>query len=86
MILINQSNASNNDLINNQPDIYSKASIIPNTLDYYIGQKNLNNNNLNQKKYNYILVETTGINNKQKIEIRTKQIKEIINTVIEYYK
>jgi hypothetical protein len=77
MILINQSNASNNNLINENPEIYSQESIIPKSLDYYVKNQT--------KKNNYILVETTGINNKQPLNIRTKQIKEIINTVIEYY-
>ncbi len=73
MILTNKKN-----LISSQPDIYSDASIVPNSLDYYI-----NNSHFNKK--NYILVETTGINNKQPLNIRVNQIKEIINTVIEYY-
>ncbi len=76
MILVTPSD-SNNDLINKQPEIYSQASIIPNSLDYYVNNQ--------PKKYNYILVETTGINNKQPLDIRTKQIKEIINTLIEHY-
>jgi hypothetical protein len=72
MILTNKK-----DLIKNNPDIYSNESIIPNTLDYYA--KN------NKYNYNYILIETTGINNKQPLEIRTNQIKKIINTVISHY-
>jgi hypothetical protein len=73
MILTNKKH-----LISAEPNIYSNESIVKNSLDYYV-----NNNKI--KNYNYILVETTGINNKQPLEIRTKQIKEIINTVIEYY-
>ncbi len=73
MILTNKE-----ELIKNKPDIYSNESIVPKSLDYYAKYNN-------HKKYNYILVETTGINNKQPLHIRTNQIKEIINTVINHF-
>ncbi len=71
MILTNRE-----DLIKKQPDIYSNESNIPNSLDYYA-------KNNSYKKYNYILIETSGINNKQPLHVRKNQIKQIINTLIE---
>ena len=62
-------------LIQNDPEIYVKNEDTKGTLRYYA-------NIINK---DYILVETTGQNNIQHIDIRIEQCKNIINNVFEYF-
>jgi hypothetical protein len=62
----------NQDLINNDSDIYIKQNQIKGALSYYT--------NLINK--NYILIETTGQNNISPIEERVRQDNYIINYII----
>jgi hypothetical protein len=66
----------NDDRYNKNPDIYSKLNDIKGSLRYYA--------NINKK--NYILIEITGQNNIQTLEIRRNQGNIIIDTVLKYFK
>ena len=65
-----------NNLINTNPDKYGKNYELKNTFRYYA--------NLINK--NYLLVETSGQNDIQTLQLRVSQGRNIINTVLDYYK
>jgi hypothetical protein len=64
-----------NNLIQNTPEKYGENIDIKNTLRYYA-------NIINK---NYVLIETTGQNDIQDLNIRTNQARNIIDTVLNYY-
>jgi hypothetical protein len=66
----------NDNRYNTNPDIYSKLNDIKGSLRYYA--------NINKK--NYILIEITGQNNIQTLDIRQNQGNIIINNVLTYFK
>lgn len=65
----------NDEYIKNNPVKYGKTYNIKNTLQYFA-------NNIKKK---YILIETSGQNNIQSMDIRTKQGRTIINSILNYY-
>jgi hypothetical protein len=65
----------NDDRQNTNSNMYSKLNDIKGSLRYYA--------NINKK--NYILIEITGQNNIQTLEIRRTQGNIIINTVLKYF-
>jgi hypothetical protein len=71
-ILIDKSNESN---INNNTDKYGKNEDIKHTLRYFA---NLTNEN-------YILIETSGQNDVQDLDVRITQARTVIDTVLTYY-
>ncbi len=64
-----------NDKIKNNPDKYAKNEDIKYTLRYYA----------NLTKENYILIETSGQNDIQDLDVRTSQARTIIDTVLNFY-
>jgi hypothetical protein len=64
-----------NNLIKNNPEKYGENIDIKTTFRYYA----------NIIKKNYILIETTGQNDIQDLNIRTNQARIIIDTVLNYY-
>jgi len=65
----------NEDLVKSNPDMYLKNENIKGSLRYYT-------NLLNK---DYILVETTGQNDIQPLNVRIKQSTDIINTVLTHF-
>lgn len=61
--------------INNNPDKYGKNEDIKYTLRYYA----------NIIKKNYILIETSGQNDIQDLDVRISQARIVIDTVLNYY-
>jgi hypothetical protein len=72
-ILIDKSNESN---INNNTDKYGKNEDVKHTLRYFA----------NLTKENYILIETSGQNDIQDLDVRTTQARIVIDTVLNFYK
>jgi hypothetical protein len=70
-ILIND-----DDNINKNPNKYGKNQDIKYTLRYFA----------NLKKENYILIETSGQNDIQDLDVRTTQARIVIDTVLNFYK
>lgn len=64
----------NSDLIKTNTDKYSLMNEIYGTLDYYAYKNNIN----------YILIEITGQNNKQPIELRINQLVLIFTEIVKY--